>query len=362
MESAKRKSRFGSDRMIFAQQPWARLIFFAIFLLYLAVATSLPATILMWQGYDDALFIRLGRNIANGQWLGPYNELTLIKAPVYPIFLAIVSWTGLPFNVAQYALYFAGSAYLSAAISRLCNSVSIGVVAFVFILLCPTYYAITNVVREPFYTTLTLFLVGSWINLFFVERTLRSRLIMAVVVGLLSGIYWLTREEGFWLLPSFAIVVTGVFLRGSAAQRKGVLTNIALVALAFASVVSGVGLVNKLVYGHFTIVEMKDRDFQRAMSALQRVGAPLERPFLPVPREARLHLYNAKPILREVAGIPGSGWPPPSHERRKLLCSADDVWRHRRWMVHVGVPRGGWQGRHAHVAESGFELLQEYSG
>jgi hypothetical protein len=280
------------------------------FVIYLIAVSSFPVTILMGQGYDDALFIRLGRNIANGQWLGPYNELTLFKAPMYPFFLAGFSLTGIPFNIAQYCIYFFGCLYLANVISRSCNSSTIGIIFFVVALCCPTYYAITRVNREPLYTALTLFLVGCWIDLFLLGRPNQHRLVFSACVGVLFAVYYLTREEGTWILPSLTIIALGSLASLAPIASTPVRTRawrlcsrLLVVALFASLTVSGIGLLNRAFYGRFVVIEMSDADFQKAMAALQRAGAPYERPYLPLPREARQLLYAESPLFASLKSV-----------------------------------------------------------
>jgi hypothetical protein len=252
----------------------------------------------MGQEFDDALYIRLGHNIANGNWLGIYNELTLFKAPMFPVFLAAFSLTGIPFNIAQHCLFFLGCVYLANIASHVCNSRIVGPLLFAAVVTCPSYYTITRVIRDPLYTTLTLFLVGSWIELFLLDRLKGTRLFFAAIVGILSAAYWLTREEGIWILPCLGIISLGGFVisrKGGSAEVNGGRWTVGsrlLVVLMSASVtVVSIGLLNKMAYGRFAIIEMSDGDFQRALVALQRVGAPYNRPYLPLPREARELVY-----------------------------------------------------------------------
>ena len=181
---------------------------------YLAAVSSFPATILMGQDFDDALFIRLGHNIANGNWLGTYNELTLVKAPMFPVFLAAFSLTGIPFNIAQHCLFFLGCVYLANTASHVCNSRVVGLLLFAAVVTCLPTISTTRVIRDPLYTTLTLFLIGSWIELFLLDRLKGRRLFFAAIVGILSAAYWLTREEGIWILPCLGIISLGGFLIG----------------------------------------------------------------------------------------------------------------------------------------------------
>ena len=43
-------------------------------------------------GHDDRLFIELAQHLIRGEWLGPYNELTLAKGPFYSLFIAAAFW------------------------------------------------------------------------------------------------------------------------------------------------------------------------------------------------------------------------------------------------------------------------------
>jgi hypothetical protein len=50
-------------------------------------------------GHDDTLFVNVAANILNGQWLGPYNNLTLTKGPLRSLSIAADWLLGLPLLV-----------------------------------------------------------------------------------------------------------------------------------------------------------------------------------------------------------------------------------------------------------------------
>jgi hypothetical protein len=276
------------------------LVFLTLLLpLYVIAVSSFPARILMDQQFDDALYIRLGHSIADGNWLGAYDELTLVKAPIYPVFLAASSFTGIPFNILQHCLFFLGCAYLANVVCRVCQSTVIGTLLFAVIVTCPSYYTTTRVIRDPLYTALTLFLVGSWMEVFLLDRLKRARLFLAAVLGVLSAAYWLTREEGIWILPCLAVISVGGIVNrlagGSSELGKlalsGLFSRLIVVSLFASLTAVGIGLLNKMAYGSFVLIEMSEANFQRALGALQRVGASYNRPYLPLPREARALVY-----------------------------------------------------------------------
>src|SRR5689334_1498626 len=64
-------------------------------LVYVFVAVRVPIAVWATAPHDDTLFMLLGRYLANGDWLGPYNQFTLMKGPGYPAFLALSHFSGL---------------------------------------------------------------------------------------------------------------------------------------------------------------------------------------------------------------------------------------------------------------------------
>ena len=73
-------------------------------LLKLWIDSSLRITAETSQNYDDAFYVRLSYYISHGDWLGPYNSLTLIKYPLYSLWLAFNYKTGYHFSSPHHSL------------------------------------------------------------------------------------------------------------------------------------------------------------------------------------------------------------------------------------------------------------------
>lgn len=117
------------DRILF----WWMLLLI-IFRIWLLQAQDLLPT---QTPHDDYLFIKLARNILNGEWLGPYDQYTLIKGPAYPLFIAAVHYTGIPLMLAQHLLYSAICSLAIVAIRPLWKSRWPFMVIFSFCCLTP---------------------------------------------------------------------------------------------------------------------------------------------------------------------------------------------------------------------------------
>ena len=79
------------------------LAFAALVKIFLAAGQHL--FIIGYAGQDDQLFINLAHSILNGDWLGSYNNMTLIKGPFYPLFLAANHLTHIPLLITEQILY-----------------------------------------------------------------------------------------------------------------------------------------------------------------------------------------------------------------------------------------------------------------
>jgi hypothetical protein len=284
----------------------ARLLLIAGFVIAFGARRTI---VLSNAGVDDALFMRLGRNLASGRWLGHYDVLTLAKGPGFPAFLAIANFLGLPYPMALALFHAACASFAAAVFGRLTRSRATGFAVLAALLLTPTLYNgdMLGVFRDFFYTSLTLALVASAVAL--VTGCFGRPAPMAALTGLLGAWFWLTREEGEWLLPCLALLLLIPLLgRGRAAPGAGARLEraaraLAPAALAFgvaAALLVGFGLVNRAVYGRFVVNEIKDRAFQGAMSALQDASAPFHREGVPVPAAARARIYAVSPAFASI--------------------------------------------------------------
>ena len=139
----------------------------AIAVALIVASASVPFLAGPQGSVDDGLFAHLALNIVRSGWLVPYDELTLAKGPIYPLFLAASFLTGLPFLASQAALYAACSLALARAIGLLSHSRIIELVSAVLLLLNPALFAMDmlHVNREGIYVSLTILVIA--LGLFF---------------------------------------------------------------------------------------------------------------------------------------------------------------------------------------------------
>jgi hypothetical protein len=277
----------------------------AISTIYLIFASSMPVTLQMFQGYDDGLYINLADRILKGEWLGPYDQMTLVKGFTFPLFLAVNNLTGLPVNLGQAAFYLFSCIVFAQTVAALYQRRTlVYIFVLVALLLTPSVYMyLDRVIRDFFYSSISLLTIALWIKVY-VSSTTRISILQSVIAGALLFLFWMTREEAIWIVPTLLLITVCSIACVAPGQRRVALkTNMlksltVLLSLLVCALVAKTA--NYQTYGSATLLEMTDGDFQSAMRQLQRVGAPYSRPYVPVPKEARMAIYDVSPHFASI--------------------------------------------------------------
>lgn len=279
-------------------------------LVFLWLLAQTPVLAIPEAGHDDGLFVRLAGHLLAGEWLGPYDNLTLAKGPFYPLFLAAGRLTGLPALVWQGLAYALGCLVVARGLRPWLGSETAATLLFLLLLFSPAPFGseMTRVMREGVYTPLGLGLFGAavwWLR--WRGAGLTRRVGLAVGLGLGLAAYWTTREEGVWILPA---LLAGLALAAGLAWRDGgvrplwaVGRELALAGLALAVMqggIAGVKWLNWRHYGVADVVEFKQKAFLSAYGALSRVEHRDWRRYVVVPREVLARLYAVSPAAAEL--------------------------------------------------------------
>jgi len=252
---------------------------------------------------DDRLFLELAQSLVRGEWLGSYNETTLAKGPAYPIFIALIFYLGLPLGLAQQALY-AGACALFARACRPALSAGACCGVYLFLLWNPMSFeaaTLGRIMRQHLATPLGLVIFAGLVALY-LRRTggPRSQASWACLLGFSAGLFWLTREESIWIMPSVALLAGTILVgawRSSPSAGRTALRSLTLAAACAMLPLLLVCWQNHRHYGWFGTVEFRAAEFKAAYGALQRVKVGPDLPQIPVTRQAREILYPLSPAM-----------------------------------------------------------------
>ncbi len=282
---------------------WVGMILLILFKLWLVA--DQPIMALADARYDDRLFVQLADHLVLFDWLGPYDNLTLVKGPFYPIWIAVAFLAGVPLLLSQQILYAMACLVTERALQPLIVNCLSRMAIFILLLFNPVTFTwqLTRVLRDGLYPGLALLVTGSAIGLFVRRHESACSLTgWAVTCGLATAAFWLTREEGVWILPVLVPFVgwtmaVAVFSNWRDWPKIAVVTlPLALPLLA----IHAVSLTNWIHYSVYTTVEVKTPEFKAAYGALTRVRAAEHKPQVPVTKETRQRIYPQSPAFAEL--------------------------------------------------------------
>jgi hypothetical protein len=270
-------------------------------------------------GHDDRLFLKLAESLVRGEWLGPYDQLTLVKGSFYPIWIAVVFLAGLPLTFAQQLAYAGACALLVRALTPLVKSRPGRLAAYALLLWNPMSFEASmlgRVLRQHISTPLVLLIFAGLIALYARRgEPLRRLAPWAALLGASFGAFWLTREDEAWIVPSI-VLLGGAVMVGVVRIRPGAWRVMARAGLLAALCALGPVFIvcwqNARHYAWFGTVEFRASEFKDAYGALLRVRVGPELPFVPVTRQAREAIYAVSPTFAllqpHLDGPIGEGW------------------------------------------------------
>ena len=301
--------------------------------------------------HDDLLFIRLAESILNGQWLGEYNQLTLIKEPFFSLFIAASHWLSLPLLFSIHLFYILACWLFVVAVRPLVQSRLLLLFCFLLLVLNPgsyNYPAIGRIFQLAIYAPLALtvmsLLLGLAIRAF---GPIRSALAWAFSFGLAVSIFWITRGESVFLVPSLALVFLYLFVIAKGQTvftrwRRPLLLCLIPLLMTLAAV-QAVRQINQAYYGVPAVIEIVSPEFESAYGGLLRIITDEDRRFIPVARKARMEAYQVSPTFREIKehldGPVGARW--QSLAGDSDIPAAFFIWAFRDSVAAAGYHQSG---------------------
>jgi len=295
---------------------WFYLILLGLSGIYLILQYDQYYNVMSWADTDDTLQYTLSRYITNGEWLGPYNRLTLIKGIGFPLWTAALHTLHIPLWLGNSSLLIAACAAVTYALSRLGLSRWMLVTVYALLLFNPMISA--RIYRDQIIPALFLFVCAWAIGIFacLSQRNLKKKYWTDICVFTVIGsfglpMWYYTREDPLWVAPFIVFTIgLGVLcfaysVRSRLAKSTKTLLGVSfLVFLPLALThITGIAIAkqNNKYYGRYVINDYFSDEFSGAYQALNRVNYEQTKPVsVPVTHEMRQKLYKASPAFKEL--------------------------------------------------------------
>jgi hypothetical protein len=234
-------------------------IFVILILLRVALSSRLPSFILSGTPHDDGWLVTHAQYILSGEWLGPYDQYTLIKGPFSPLLMTFSAYIGVTFSGLNTALYCFACLIFVAAIRPIIEKQWLQILCFAVLLFNPISYAIETgqrIYRNGIGQWEILLIFGCLIAVFLRRNeNWKSLLKWVFVCGLTLGAFLQTREDGAWIYPFVLGIIAstiGVFLWEKEGPKKKIILFLLPIALAF--LLNGITQIANYIYYGVPIV------------------------------------------------------------------------------------------------------------
>lgn len=276
-------------------------LFFVFSVVYLILAMHLPVSLRTGSVHDDALYWGNAHQIMKGHWLSAYNQMTLTKGPGFPLFLAVNAILGIPVTLSVALLYLFSCLLIANTLYEIGLNKYLVLTIFIVILLHPELFP-TIIIRDNIYPALSLIIISGVIKFLFAPPEQEFQLSSIVPYGLVLGLFWVTREEGIWVVPGLLclLFLKALQLKKQNAPIKTIFYRFAYFLLIATLFVSLIASVNYFKYGKFEVVDFKGLAFSQALKSLNSVDVGEEIPYLPVSSAKRQIIYKISPSFSQL--------------------------------------------------------------
>lgn len=279
--------------------------------------------------HDGGLFISLAHHILNGEWLGPYDHRTLIKGPIYPLFIAASYLLRLPLLLVQHLLYcLACLVFVYVVGGRLKNRLH---QFFIFALLLFNPFAADYPLfyipyRMGLYVPLIVFFFGTLIETIYPRKiSLAYCLRWSIYLGISFTLLWYTREETIWVVPSLLFGLL-CFLLPFKQERLPFVKRFSVVVMPFiiwGTATMSLSVLNQKYYEVSHIIEIRSEGFTSAYGGILHIKNSTPKQRVVVTRKMREQAYEVSPTLKKL-------YPYLDGERKLYLENAFFMWALRR--------------------------------
>lgn len=255
---------------------------------------------------DDFLFIRHAYFLTHGQWLGNYDNFTLVKYPFYGFFIAFNYYTGIPLLISQQIMYLLSGLYGLSLLHRFNKNIYFLAIFFLVYAFNPVTYSCesNHTFREGVYQSLTSFLIIGFLQSFVFNNSLKTKIIHFIIMSCSFSAFYLTKEDNFTILPSIFVLAILLIIRYFYIDKtKRSLKQLFLWLIPFCFLWLCVHIVSSKNLKYYKLYCVVDSNgaFEYAIKQLIRVNPSTKKENVPLSADTRKELYQKIPSFSELS-------------------------------------------------------------
>lgn len=334
----------GIKRAVLAWFEKHDLIIMGIFTLSTGLRFLVPPSLVINSPADDLLGVRLASNILSGNWLGAWDQYTLLKPPLYSIFLALVKPIPLEPTVIIHILMLVVALKSSTLITRIAElegSMQTFIRRMIFLIcaLNPGLFGegMSRIYRASLNTVLaSLFMMFFLYQMYLLKQiywetnsngkivSLSNNKLKVSFLGVgatYAGMV-LTRSEALWILIPYILSISFVifslhFQNSGMTNLKKLLGSVAIfTTICFMSYIVPTGLIGSINLKYYGVNETENflsGNFAKAINLWQGVlDGKSSNLAEPISTRQRFVVYNISSTAKSLSPFletpPNTGW------------------------------------------------------
>lgn len=275
------------------------------------ITINLPMNLRDSVGADEYLMLYQAENLVKGNYLGPYDYLTLVKGIGFPLFLACAFKLGISY-LSLYSIYYSVACLVTLIpISRMVKNKVLLLVVFLGLLFCPATLDdnVQLVYRNMLIVPQSLFLLSSLMMMYFTLWEDKKKLFGWTILASFSWIFmWHTREDAIWSLPlvfmTCVVLLIAIFCNNNYKTKiKQKMSRFLIVLLPFFILVlsiHSISYINYRYYGIYTTNQLNDSNYTKAVMLMMKVKPKKEIEHVEITRETSQRIYEVSPTFAEL--------------------------------------------------------------
>ena len=268
------------------------MIFIVITLIRFLISFNLKSFYISNLSYDDRLMINQLTNLINGQYLGVYDDFTLIKGIVFPYLLFICKTIHISYSIMFTILYIFAVIYFVRPFEKLIRNKYFMFIFYILLLFNPITYSselFQRLYRNSISIIELLFFLGVVIRILLSDDKNKKCIINYVLLGFIISLMYLTREDNIWTKIILVFIVGYKFIK----NKKIKTIFISLIPFIVLTInLNIVSFINYKYYGIYTYNEIQKSEFKNTFRKVLQIKDDEKKDKVSVPRTTFFKLVD----------------------------------------------------------------------
>lgn len=272
------------------------------------VITNLPVFAYIDYVDDDELMVQQSKSIISGNWLGEYYSYnTLLKGPIFPLYLAFLHLLGVPYILGTTCFYILACMFFTCSLKDIVKKKWILLLIYTILLFNPIMFSVDfqRVYRNGLAPILALFIFGFYNIMLTKTHKTVAYVLSIVLASLVFPFFYYIREDSMWLIPFiiFYSIIIGIKIINDLIKNKYIVKNIIKIALLFLPIAT-LSLFSLIIgninYNHYGARIVNVNDFENLNETLYMISIVKDESDITNSREKLRRLYDISPSLNSI--------------------------------------------------------------